>query len=161
MHMHLLVYIYIYIYDLAGRWPGGAGGGHGPSGVPFAGPFRRIQVSYKKFKHLFEVPSGSQAGREEEEVTTVYTCLFIDKRACLCINVCIFVCLLCVFCLFCARFVHIFVRFRCFLCVGAFSSRFSAMAFAFSARFVCICVCFLCDCYLFPMFSLRFLSDVL
>ena len=62
----------------AGSWPGGAGGGHGPSGVPFAGHFRNDASFFKQSfvlgpfglwwaSNLFGDLSGSQAGREEEE----------------------------------------------------------------------------------------------
>ena len=99
-HTYPYAYTFISIY-LTGLAGGQAGREEvtGPRELRLLGPSETMQASYKKSfvlapfglrwaSGLFGGPSGSQAGREEEEVTSVYTCVFIHKRACLCIDVC-------------------------------------------------------------------------
>ena len=109
MFMHRYVWIYVCLAWLAGL--AGLAGGQagreevtGPREFRLLGPSETMYVSYKKSfvltpfelwwaSGLFGGASGSQAGREEEEVTSVYICVFIDKRACLCTDVYGYVCL--------------------------------------------------------------------
>ena len=86
--MHRCVWICVSgMAGKAGRWPGGTGG-HEPSGAPFAGPFRNdasfLQKSFALTPFEFWWASGlcgglsgSQAGREEEEVTSVHIYVYI------------------------------------------------------------------------------------
>ena len=86
--------VWICVSGMAGkadRWPGGTGGGHEPSEFRLLGPSETIQVSYKKSfvltpfelwwaSGLFRDLSESQAGREEEEVTSVHIYVCISGR---------------------------------------------------------------------------------